>query len=85
MKNTKLSKKTSNKKQSDPLDKDLSGLFDMKGWKKVKFEIKPKNKTITLRISEELLEAIKSKADDEGVEYQKWIRSSLEDALKKGA
>jgi predicted DNA binding CopG/RHH family protein len=82
----KNSKKTSNKKNNvlaDPLDKDLSSLFSSSGWKKIKFELKPKNKSITIRISEEMLEAIKEKANDEGLDYQKWIRSSIEDALNK--
>ena len=84
----KNSKKTSNKKNkvlADPLDKDLSSLFSSSGWKKIKFELKPKNKSITIRISEEMLEAIKEKANDEGLDYQKWIRSSIEDALNKTA
>ena len=84
----KNSKKISNKKNkvlADPLDKDLSSLFSSSGWKKIKFELKPKNKSITIRISEEMLEAIKEKANDEGLDYQKWIRSSIEDALNKTA
>jgi predicted DNA binding CopG/RHH family protein len=80
----KNSKKVS-KKKTDSLDKDLSSLFDKKGWKKVCFELKPKNKSITIRISEEMLEAIKAKAEDEGLDYQKWIRISIEDALNRSA
>jgi predicted DNA binding CopG/RHH family protein len=80
----KNSKKVS-KKKIDPLDKDLTSLFDKKGWKKIRFELKPKNKSITIRISEEMLEAIKAKAQDEGLDYQKWIRSSIEDALNRSA
>ncbi len=80
----KNSKKVS-KKKTDPLERDLSSLFDKKGWKKVRFELRPKNKSITIRISEEMLEAIKAKAEDEGLDYQKWIRSSIEDALNRSA
>ena len=80
----KNSKKVS-KKKIDPLDKDLSSLFDKKGWKKVRFVLRPKNKSITIRISEEMLEAIKAKAEDEGLDYQKWIRSSIEDTLNRSA
>jgi predicted DNA binding CopG/RHH family protein len=78
----KNSKKIS-KKNQDPLDRDLTHLFEKSGWKKFHFELKPKNKTITLRISEELLEAIKEKAESEGLDYQKWIRNSLEESLGK--
>lgn len=82
----KRSKKIKAKKtEKDPLAGDLSYLFDLPGWKKVRFEFKPKNKTITLRISEELLEAIKVKAETEGLDYQKWIRNSLEESLHKSA
>jgi predicted DNA binding CopG/RHH family protein len=80
----KNSKKVT-KKKTDPFEKDLSSLFDKKGWKKVRFELRPKNKSITIRISEEMLEAIKAKAEDEGLDYQKWIRSSIEDALNRSA
>lgn len=77
--------KTTSKKANDPLSKDLTNLLNRAGWKKVKYELKPKNKTITLRISEELLEAIKERAEHEGLDYQKWIRNSLEDSLSKSA
>lgn len=82
----KSSKKTKNKKrEKDPLDRDLSYLFDLPGWTTGRFEIKPKDKTITLRISEGLLTAIKEKAEAEGMDYQKWIRHSLEESLHKSA
>ncbi len=79
----KSSKKPS--KNKDPLKRDLTSLFDLPGWKKVNFELKPKNKTVTLRMSEDLLEAIKEKAELEGLDYQKWIRNSLEESLNKTA
>lgn len=81
MKRSKKSKKA----EKDPLAGDLSHLFDLPGWRKVRYEFKPKSKTITLRISEELLEAIKVKAETEGLDYQKWIRNSLEESLHKSA
>jgi len=78
-------KRSRKKTKSDPLSTDLSGLFDKAGWSKVRYELKPKNKTITLRISEELLSAIKEKAEQQGLDYQKWIRNSLEESLSKSA
>ncbi len=84
----KSSKKITLKKKKvleDPLDRDLTSLFDRPGWKKIKFELQPKDKSITLRLSEDMLRAIKARAEDEGLDYQKWIRSSLEDALNKSA
>jgi predicted DNA binding CopG/RHH family protein len=78
-----LIKKSS--KEIDPLASDLTSLLRGSGWEKIKFELMPKNKSITLRLSEELLEAIKLKAEEEGLDYQKWIRASIEDALKRSA
>lgn len=85
MKNLKRTSKNKKILNRDPLNGDLSSLFSEKGWKKIKFELMPKNKSITIRISEEMLDAIKIKAQNEGQDYQKWIRSSIEDALNKTA
>ncbi len=85
MKNSKKKMKNKTSSNTDPLSGDLSSLFSSSDWKKIKFELRPKNKSITIRISEEMLDAIKSKAQDEGLDYQKWIRSSIEDALNKTA
>ncbi|MCM0607235.1 MAG: hypothetical protein KA715_14190 [Xanthomonadaceae bacterium] len=76
----KPSKKIS-KNNTDPLAGDLSELLKSGDWKVVKFELRPKNKTITLRLSEDLLDAIKDKAEESGLDYQKWIRLSLERIL----
>ncbi|MBY0515400.1 MAG: BrnA antitoxin family protein [Bacteriovoracaceae bacterium] len=73
--------KNSKKKSSDPLAGDLSPLFDRKDWKHVRYELKPKNKVVTLRMSESLLEAIKLRAEREGLDYQKWIRLIVEEKL----
>ena len=73
--------KNSKKKNSDPLAGDLSALFDRKDWKHVRYELKPKNKVVTLRMSESLLEAIKLRAEREGLDYQKWIRLIVEEKL----
>lgn len=77
--------KRSKKSEKDPLAGDLSDFIGQATWIKARFEFKPKNKTITLRISEELLEAIKERAEHEGLDYQKWIRNSLEESLHKSA
>lgn len=70
----------------DPLSGDLSHLFaDKNKWIKVNFELLMKNKTITLRINEDFLEAIKAQAEAEGIDYQKWIREALAQKLKNSA
>jgi predicted DNA binding CopG/RHH family protein len=66
----------------DLLDRDLSSLLEKGDWRRVKFEFKPKNKTITLRISEELLKALKDNAKKNGLDYQKFIRIALEKLIE---
>ena len=62
------------------LSKNLSGL-DFLQFKPVSFEYKPKTKQVSLRISEGLLQAVKKKADDEGISYQRYIRKAVEQSL----
>lgn len=46
-----------------------------------RFEELPKTKSVHLRVSESLLEEVKKKAADQGVNYQKYIRRALEASL----
>lgn len=62
----------------DPLARDLSDLLGKGEWQRVKFELRPKNRTVTIRMSEELLEAVKERAKESGLDYQKFIRIALE-------
>ena len=62
----------------DPLDRDLSDLLTKGDWQRVRFELRPKNKMITIRMSEELLKAVKDRAKKSGLDYQKFIRIALE-------
>lgn len=75
----KSSKKVS--KSKDLLDHDLASFIEESPWKKVKFELLPKNKLISLRISEELLIQLKRKAKANQIDYQKLIRLILEKSL----
>lgn len=43
-----------------------------------KFEYLPKNSKVNLRISDELLEAVKAKAAEVNMPYQRYIRQMLE-------
>jgi len=88
----KKSKKPSSKKAKvvdldDPLAGDLSKL--MTGgvtWQAAEFELtKPKNKTVTLRMSEELLDEVKEQARKVGIDYQRFIRLTLENAIRRKA
>lgn len=81
MKNSK--KVLKHKADNDPLDRDLSDLLSQEGWQRVRFELRPKNKTVTIRMSEELLDALKERAEKQGLDYQKFIRIALEHIVQK--
>jgi predicted DNA binding CopG/RHH family protein len=44
----------------------------------VKFELKPKDKAISLRLPEDLLIAVQTQAKREGISYQRLIRQAIE-------
>ncbi len=85
MKNSKKILKNKTTKNNDPLFGDLSHLLKKEDWKQVRFELKPKNKTVTIRMSEDLLSAVKEKAEETGIDYQKVIREAIERFLKEAA
>lgn len=55
--------------------------FDLSGFKPVQFEFAPKAARINMRLSSDLLKAIKSRAAKQGVPYQRFIRQALEKAV----
>jgi predicted DNA binding CopG/RHH family protein len=62
------------------LEQDLSDL-DFSQFKPMRFEFKPKQKSLNLRISEDLLDAVRENAKREGIPYQRYIRQALEWAV----
>jgi predicted DNA binding CopG/RHH family protein len=62
------------------LAQDLSDL-DFSQFKPMRFEFKPKQKSLNLRISEDLLDAVRENAKREGIPYQRYIRQALERAV----
>ena len=63
------------------LEQDLSDL-DFSQFKPARlFEFQPKQKTVNLRISEALLEAVRANAKRAGMPYQRYIRQALEKAV----
>jgi predicted DNA binding CopG/RHH family protein len=60
---------------------DLSE-YDLSGGQIVRFELKPKDKSINLRLPEQLLEAVRNRAARAGVPYQRFIRIAIERALQ---
>jgi len=65
------------------LEQDLSDYLHGGNFKPVHFEFKPKQKSINLRLSEELLAAVRKDAQRQGVPYQRYIRQALERAVSE--
>ena len=59
---------------------DLS-TYDLSAGQPVRFEFAKKDKSVTLRMPSSLLGALKEKADQENMPYQRYIRRVLENAL----
>ena len=57
--------------------------YDLSGAKLVRFEMKPKDKSINLRLSGQLLDAVRRRAKRAGVPYQRFIRIALEQAVRE--
>ena len=62
---------------------DLSD-YDLSGGQIVRFELRPKDKTINLRLPEALLTAVRRQAEKAGIPYQRYIRVALENAVGSG-
>ena len=63
------------------LQQDLSDYLHAGNLKPMRFEFQPKEKSINLRISEDLLKAVQTHAKREGIPYQRYIRQALEKAI----
>jgi predicted DNA binding CopG/RHH family protein len=59
---------------------DLSE-YDLSGFRLTKFEFKPKDTAISLRLPDELLKAIRSMAKSEGIPFQRFIRQAIENEI----
>ncbi len=67
------------------LEQDLSEYIDPEHMVPLRYEIRPKGRSVNLRLSEELLGAVKARAKEEGIPYQRFIRLALEQALARGS
>ena len=63
---------------------DLSD-YNLSGLTPTTFEFAPKSKQVNMRFPEQLLEAVKAKAADRGMSYQRFIRQALEAAVRRAA
>lgn len=57
--------------------------YDLSGGTIMRFELKPKNAAINLRLPEQLLAAVRKKAKKQGVPYQRFIRMALERMVER--
>ena len=72
----------SDKEAENFLDQDLSDYISAENFASFQFEFRPKQKSVNLRISEELLNAVRAVAHRRGIPYQRYIRQTLEASLR---
>ena len=65
------------------LEGDLSDFINEDNFAPVTFEFAPKAKVISLRLSEDLYNAVRNVSKKKGINYQKYIRFTLEAALRR--
>jgi len=63
------------------LEQDLTDYLHAGNFKPYRFEFMPKAKSINLRISDDLLNAVRERAKRQGIPYQRYIRQALERAV----
>ena len=61
---------------------DLSE-YDLSGAKPVQFEFEKKDAQVNMRLPAQLLAALKDKAKQRGIPYQRFIREALEQAISR--
>lgn len=71
---------TTDKAAEEFLGQDLSTL-DFAQFKPMRFEALPKSARVTMRLPEPLIAALKARAKERGIPYQRLIREALEQAL----
>ncbi|MBV8185170.1 MAG: BrnA antitoxin family protein [Hyphomicrobiales bacterium] len=57
--------------------------YDMSDMVPMRFELRPKDKSVSLRLPEKLLTAVRSRARRAGIPYQRFIRMALEQAVQE--
>ena len=72
---------TTDKEAEDFIDNADLTEYDLSELTPVRFEFQLKERSITMRLSEPLLKAIKEEAGRYGMPYQRFIRQTLENAV----
>jgi predicted DNA binding CopG/RHH family protein len=84
-KSTKLKKLPSfksDREAEDFVDRSDLSKYDLSGGEFVRFEMKPKDKSLNLRLPSELLDTVRRHAKRAGIPYQRYIRMALERAIR---
>ena len=63
------------------LEGDLTDYISAENFAPLRFELRPKEKSVNLRISGDLLDAVRKRAKRQGIPYQRFIRQALERAV----
>jgi len=74
---------TSDEEAEAFLEQDLTDYIDAENFAPYHYEYRPKEKSVNLRISEGLLDAVRDRAKEEGIPYQRYIRQALETAISR--
>jgi predicted DNA binding CopG/RHH family protein len=82
MKKPIASFKTDGEAEEFVANADLSD-YDLSGGQIVRFEMRPKDSAVSLRLPAKLLDAVRGAAKRQGVPYQRFIRMAIESALVK--
>lgn len=77
---TKVPKLRTDEEAEAFLDQDLSNL-DFSQFKPVRFEFEKKTARVNMRLPQPLLEAVKKRASQRRIPYQRFIREALEKAV----
>ncbi len=80
--NKRLPKLTSDEEAERFVDTADLAEYDLSAMKPHSFEFARKSKQVNIRFPEALLDAVKAKAARQGMSYQRFIRQTLERAIK---
>jgi predicted DNA binding CopG/RHH family protein len=82
MKPRKVPVMTTDEKVEAFLDQDLSEL-DYSQFKPLTWEAEPKTARVNMRLPESLVKAVKARAAERGIPYQRLIREAIERAVRR--
>lgn len=81
MKPRKVPTMTTDEEAEAFLDQDLSNL-DYRQFKPLTWEAEPKTARVNMRLPEPLMAALKARAAERGIPYQRLIREAIERAVR---